>query len=355
MGGSGGGGSSGEVGFPAYMETIHNDWLDQTGVDNINDSITDVMNAMLGSSPWTALSAYDPDADITAYEAAITAFAAILAGITDTTDWAALFTQADTSIGAHPTLAVADKSVADMAGVGGITEAVIVADGTAFANRLDDEITTKVLPRFEGGMRDINAVVSSAFVLGRSIIEGFRDREVAKHDSEIRLAAMHKNADIDLEEGKANLVKDVEVASMNLGKDVEVGKTNSTIEANYSNMYVSAANQMLNLMLNRINWEAAYVHTVVESKRIKIVAKKEQTDMDADIDKRDALWDAEVFQYGANLLGSIGSGVVKPDKPSLTQSVIGGAMTGAAAGGMATGTPQGAAAGAVLGAASAFL
>lgn len=295
MGGSGGGSSSGEIGFPAYMETIHSDWLDNTGVDTISDSMTDVMNTMLGGSPWTLLSAYDPDADITAYEAAITAFAAILAGISDTVDWAALYTQAEASIGA-------------------VSNALIVADEAAFATMIDDQITTEVLPRFEGGMRDINAVVSSAFVVGRSIIEGFRNRDVAKHGSALRLEAA----------------------------------------VNDKNLYVNAANQMLTLMLNRVNWEAAYVHTVVESKRIKIVAKKEQTDMDADIDKRDALWDAEVFQYGANLLGSIGSGVVKPDKPSQLQSMLGGAMTGAAAGGM-VGGPHGAAAGAVIGAASAFL
>ena len=52
MGGSsGGGGGSGRVSYPSYMETVHNDWLDATGTDTIEISVTQVMDAALGSSP----------------------------------------------------------------------------------------------------------------------------------------------------------------------------------------------------------------------------------------------------------------------------------------------------------------
>ena len=67
-------------------------------------------------------------------------------------------------------------------------------------------------------------------------------------------------------------------------------------------------------------------------------------------------WDMEVFQYGSNVLGAIGGGVLIPRQPSQMQSMIGGALTGAAAGGIASGgNPLAIGAGAVLGAASAFL
>jgi len=85
-----GGGSSGAVSYPGYMETIHNDWLDNTGLDTITSSITDIMDTAQGASPWGAQAPYDPDADIAANQAVLTAFVAILAGITDTTSWAAL-------------------------------------------------------------------------------------------------------------------------------------------------------------------------------------------------------------------------------------------------------------------------
>jgi hypothetical protein len=317
-GGSGGGGGagSGAIDYPDYMERIHEDWLDDTGTDTISDSVTSVMSSALGSSPWSGETAYDPDTDITAWETAISDFATILAGLSDTVDWAALYTQAETSI--------PDADIA------GITETEITDDVDAFSDQIDDEITTKVLPRFQAGMRDINAVMSSAFVLGEAIIEGFRDRDVAKHNSALRLAAAEINSKIDSERVQVRL---------------------------------KASEIMKEMMTNRVSWEQAYAQMVAESRRIKIVAKKEETDMQLKIDEMDALWDLEVFQYGANLLAAIGGGTAstKADKPSMGASMIGGAMTGAAAGGMIAGASKGTIAnpvgiigGAILGAASAL-
>jgi len=302
----GGGGGSGVVDYPDYMETIHGSWLDNGGSDTATNSVTDAINSAYGSSPWSGETAYDPSADITAYEAAITAFAAILAGITDTTDWAALYTQAIASVE-----------------VDGITDDDIDDDVDAFADVLDDEITAKVLPRFQAGMRDINAVVSSAFVIGQAIIEGFRDRDVAKHGTELRVAA-----------AKANLLKDVEVEKIRM----------------------NGAQQMLHLMLQRISWEESYMKTVIEGKRIKIVAEKEETDINLKIGEKDGLWDLSVFQYGANVLAAIGGGTSGTnEEPSMMQSMLGGAMGGAAMGAMVGGGVPGAVIGGVLGAASAFL
>jgi len=61
--GGGGGGGSGEVDYPDYMKVIHNDWLDNTGLDTLTSSITDIMEVAQGGSPWTTQAAYDPDAD----------------------------------------------------------------------------------------------------------------------------------------------------------------------------------------------------------------------------------------------------------------------------------------------------
>ncbi len=300
----GGGGGSGAVDYPAYMKTVHGNWLDSGGSDSLVLSVTAAMNAAHGSSPWISHDAYDPDADITAYFATLADFQAIIAGISDTADWVTLYNQAVATI--EPA-----------------TDAVIDADVAAFADRLDDELTTKVLPRFRAGMRDINAVVSSSFVIGQGVIEGFRTRDVAKHASGLRMQ----------------------------------------ITADRTRQYMEATNSMLQLMMQRISWEETYAKTFIEAKRIKIVAKKEQHKEDAEFDHSDALWDLEVFQYGANLLASIGGGTAQPGKqPSMAQSMIGGALSGAAAGGMIAGASGGAIAGpvgigvgAALGLASGFL
>ena len=325
-GSSGGGGSSGAVSYPAYIQTIHSKWLDASATDVLTVTMVDAMNAAHSNSPWTVYSAYDPDADIAAYEAALAAFAAILAGVDVEVDWAALYAQAETSID-------------DFVDVGGITEAVIVADVSAFSNQLDSEITTKVLPRFRRGMQDINAVVSSAFPIGTSIIEGFRNREVAKHNSAIRLNAADKNADIKL--GNVKLHNEIK------------------------QMRLSSTEQMLRLMTQHIEWREGYTKIFLEGKRIKIVAKSEETVQNSKFDESDALWDLEVFQYGANLIAAPSGGTATPGTgakgPSTMQSAIGGALSGAVAGAKigslfpGVGTTAGAGIGLVLGAATAFL
>lgn len=312
--GSSGGGSSGAVSHSAYLEKVHNDWLDATGTDSIEKSITEVMDSALGSSPWTGKAAYNPDVPIAAYEAAMAAFRALLSGISDTAAWNSFFTQASASLGAASS----------------ISDAAIVADVAAFAGDLDDDIVAKVLPRYRRGMQDINSVVSSAFAIGESVIEGFRLKAIAKHDSELR---------------------------------VEAAKLNATMVTENKRLILEGSGQILRLMLQRIAFESEYARMSVESNRIKIVAKKEQTDQDDTIDEQDALWDLEVFQYGSNVLAGIAGGTSgnKLKAPSKTASVIGGAMTGAAAGAMvgaeygSAGGPYGAIIGAVLGAAAGFL
>ncbi len=291
----GGGSSSGKVGFPAYMETLHGKWLDSEASDILTTSMVDAMEGAIGSSPWGVITAYDPDSDIADWKTAMDNFRVFLTGLDDAIDWAALYTQANSSID-------------------GIIEADIAQSISDFADQLDDEIETKVLPRYRRGMQDINAVVSSAFPIGEALIESFRGRDVARHSSSVRLNLMDRK----------------------------------------STLILAGTEQMIKMYLTRIGSEDTYVRNVVESNRIKIVAKSEQISADSKIDESDALWDLEVFQYGGNLLGAIGSGVVKPGKgPSQAQSVIGGAMQGAAAGAMIP--VVGPILGGILGAASGLL
>jgi len=60
---------------------------------------------------------------------------------------------------------------------------------TEFAADLDARLISEVLPRFNSGMRDINAVQSSAFVIGRALIEENQDRQVAKFSADMHSKA----------------------------------------------------------------------------------------------------------------------------------------------------------------------
>jgi hypothetical protein len=54
------------------------------------------------------------------------------------------------------------------------------------ADLLDDDITERELPRFETGMRDMNAVMSSSFVTGRSLIETARLKALARFSADLQ-------------------------------------------------------------------------------------------------------------------------------------------------------------------------
>ena len=338
-GSGGGGGAAGDVDYPDHMKNFHKQILDHNNVDVMTSSLVDIMDAAVGSSPFAALTAFNPDTDITAYETAVSGFDTIIAGIDEEVDWDSFFTQVETSVGTlAPVTSIPDLDIDDY----------VDDDVDAFSDQLDDEVTSKVLPRFEGGMRNIGAVLSSAFVIGESLIEGFRTRDVAKHGSALR---------IDLG------VKNDELNAMIAKENARIAMENNRAAIEIKRLHLDGASQILRFALARYSWEESYARMVVEARRIKIVAKKEETDTNRLIDEADARWDLGVFQYGANMLASISGGTMIPREPerNVTASTLGGAMSGAAAGAMVgaqTGAvtgPQGAVIGAVLGAAIGYL
>ena len=284
MGGSGGGSSSGKISYPAYLQSTHNDWLDHTGVDTITSSVVDFMNAGQGNSPWTGQAAYDPDADITAM---ITAEDSLQDLVTLLSNGTTL----DTLISS-----VLDESRIDDA----VDE---------YAADLAARLTAEVIPRFERGMQDINAVSSSAFVIGRALIEEGQDRQVAKYSADLHMRVFSEDA--------------------------------------------------LRVIQMKLEYQKFASHMLTDIYRMRISAKVDENQVEMEIDDKDARWDIELFQYGGNLIAAIGGGTMVPKdtSPSKIQSAIGGAMSGAVAGAMigAAGGPIGMAGGAFIGAASALL
>lgn len=281
----GGGGGSGAITYPAHINTAHQQWLNHTGADTVNTSLTDIMNTSFGNSPWVGYSAYNPDADLIGMIAA-----------PDTLQ--TLVTLLSTGTGL-------DTLISDILDHTRVDDAA-----TEYAADLDARLTGEILPRFQAGMRNINAVVSSAFVIGRALIEENQDRLADKFNADIHLKSFGDDA--------------IRVVGMKLEYQKQVA-------------------QML-----------------AEIYRVRIVAKKEELETNIRIDESDALWDFEIYQYAANLLAAPGGGTVVPQvkQPNAERSMIGGAiggaMTGAASGAM-IGGPPGAAIGGLLGAASAFI
>ncbi|RLI52544.1 MAG: hypothetical protein DRP09_17710, partial [Candidatus Thorarchaeota archaeon] len=246
------------------MEDMHKDWLNGNETDTLgSENITALMAAAIGASPYASVTAYDPESELAAMLTGLSDFDTVIDGIDGDGDWENAITAVQTKLEADVFEDVTSFIVSP-------NTTYIDNDVDAFADKLDNQIESTVLPRFQAGMRDINAVISSAFVIGEALIEEGRDAEVAKHASGLRMTAM----EIDSRNNEL-LLKD---------------------ELHKREMIKSEGSRVLDLDMAKVEYEKAYLMALAEIRRMRIVAYKEEHDMNVSLDKRDSLWDLEVFQ-----------------------------------------------------------
>jgi len=298
----GGGQGSGKVEYPQYLQNVHMDWLANIApggtdpVDKVEVSIVDVMNAALGASPFTGFSAYNPDIALADALSQIELYT----NLDPLTEYSTALTPLKTATTFVDTYLMNTDSTSKL------NDLI-----NAYSSQLDADLVSKTYPRFDRGMQDINAVMSSAFVVGRALLEAEKERNVARFAAELYLQNYNRRADIILQAADFQL-------------------------------RVFAAKESFLRMASQI---------AIEYARIKIVAKKEQQDQNAHFEEQDALWDLEVFNHGGRLIAAIaGAAAAKIPTHNKTMSSIGGAMSGVAMGAaMTAGNPIGAGVGGILG------
>jgi len=298
----GGGGSSGQVGFPTYMEDIHHNWLDgYTGFDpsygSIDLSMIEAMNNALGNSPYVSATAYDPDTDLDAMDTAIEAFNTVVDAIAVEDDYAtysdAVQTQVDSVISTT------------------YIDAEIAAYGAVLDAEYDDD-----LAKLQSGARDIGVSMSSGFTIAGADLLAKKERALTEFGSKLYVE----------------------------------------LERHRNDMITQGVQLVFQAHLQRVQFEGDVARMTADANRIRIVAKGEQTREDYGYDEKDGKWDAEVFQYAANLMAAPSGGTALPGdtshRMSTGQSVLSGAMSGAAIGTMikpGMGTGIGAGVGALAG------
>ena len=266
--GGGGSGGTGQVSYPAYMETIHSTWL--TDVDGY-------MDAAIGNSPFTAATAYDPDTDLTAIDTAIAAFNTVVDAISVATDYASYSTAVKNQV---------DNNV--------ISTTKVDADIAAYAAVLDsdyDDLVTKL----QSGMRDIGAGMTSSFVVAQADLYAKKERDITEFGKRLYVEA----------------------------------------ERQRNEMITQGVSLVFSSHLQRVQLEGDVARLTADAKRIRIVAKSEETKENYDYDEIDAKWDLDMVAYGGNMLAAIGGGTTSASSGkglSKTQSALSGAMAGAAIG-----------------------
>ena len=182
----------------------------------------------------------------------------------------------------------------------------------AEAELMNDDIDASILPRFQTGMRDINSVMSSSFVIGKAVILDGRGKSLDKFSAELK----YRLIPVVTDRWKAHL-----------------------------------------------GWNKDVVTTYAEIMKLYYSAKMDTDDFNYSMDAKDKLWPFTVLEYDRAALGALqGATTTTSDVAgaSKTQKAISGALAGAAMGGYlaaetAMGGPVGAGVGALLGLGSALL
>lgn len=239
----GGGGASGATDYPGYVKMTHAEFLyNGSSIDGVialdaGKDVTSLLNTYITNNPWIGQVAYDGASYVSA----------MLTGL-------------------NSAISNIDAKISEM-------ETYLESLSTT------DQIEIEI-GQFDVGMRNINMVHSSAFVLGRQMIA-------------------------------SSLVKEK----------------------------LAIKQTILNLYTEK---ELKIATFKAEFNRIALVAGKEQHDFNIEMDHQEALWAFELYQKAANVLAAACGGTTSTGVkgPSTISTVLGGGLSGAAAG-AAIGTAMG--------------
>lgn len=157
---------------------------------------------------------------------------------------------------------------------------------SAEAALMEDDIEANVLPRVQTGMRDINSVIASSFVIGRTLIENARIKALEKFRAEL----------------KYNLIP--------------VVKERWTAH---------------------LDWNKNVVCTYAEILKFFISARIDVDEVNYSFAAKNLLWPFTVMEYQRAALGALQGAVTTTTDAAGTSTVgkvIGGALSGAATGAM---------------------
>ena len=339
-------GSGGGVGYsvvPAHIATSHAtvmmgegafggllNWADVSVGDYdanpsalrflIEKGITDA-----GGNPFEGVSAYVPDEQLDEARSLFSNFRSRLDTIDPEGNWTTFFDAAFTKAG--EILPTIDRDALLLAAVnrGDVKTVMKAATDAIDTGALDDSVDSyrrrslrqhlRSVNRFAGGMADVNAVHSSAFILGLANLEG--DYEMSVEDYRTRASV-------------ALIGQALSLFMSSYQKLVDDMTRKQIVNASFAQ---SEAQRMLAIQSDLLRLESSYAAQGFDLSKMNIVAKVDEQSGNLEYDVKSAVWDLELFQMVGNLISSSTGAVVQnAGKPSKAQSAIGGVLSGAGAG-----------------------
>lgn len=383
----GGGGSqpSGASDYPGYMKNFHQKLLEGNGVVGFNQSMKTLLNAAWMASPYDGESAYDPattpkkangtDPDAfspielmnTRYETTEIAVGAL----DPKNDWASFVDKVITKYTSFGDIDFLDSLSTELGNITSVANSIISSLGTAnirngakaiatglpttdiitainnlingapissAVSAFENSKSTRFLrsvSRFAGGMADINAVMSSSFIMGLALMESEFQNEIDAYEAQLRLQLYSSLTDAYVKiygSAAQEMLSTYGQTAMRIALGYVQAQINRTMAkdgflSQQTNLIAQLQGAKMNLMSDITKMRA-------EIEKLKVIMLKERDDRNIDLDVRDALWDLEVTAFANNTLGAIaGASTIRtPGSLSTASSALSGALSGAAMG-----------------------
>lgn len=295
-GGSSSGSSEATIRYAPYLESAHSRLLDHGGSDEPLMSFIDAFNVAINKSPYDSYGQIDVDEG---YFGMRTDDPSISYEIKNFPSLWDMFGKFVGGLDVHDLWGQVYEDV--------IRGPEIENAVNAQSAMLQDEIDTTVIPKFIAGMRDINSVQATTFVIGKSIIQDAHIKSINSFAAKIRIQALA-------------------ISNEQWAKHLE--------------------------------WNQSVISTFSEMFKLYYASKMDMDRVNLEYQAKDNMWNINLFESARGFLGSMAGSAASasPNEPSQGSKAIGGALAGAAAGfQLSKGNPVGAAVGGVLGLAASFL
>ncbi len=342
-GSSGGGGTAGgKIDYPKYIKRTHRHMLMGSGYkfgDSGGDEWKDIniptgilrdiyavhtqyagftntfgtTNADDSANPYFSALPYDPNIELTASQEMFEEFYDLVRELSNVTNWQEFIDKADAKLNTTTNLnwgtildTVRDEADATVLSDDAIGGAVDAFD-TRSRQRMNKEIA-----ELRAASADIGSVMSSSFTLGEALIRASSMQRTAEFSSDLERESYRER-----------------LAFIGKGVDQAIG-----VEISREQILNTASMDMSRIMAITLGTRQNAAQLQADINRMKIVARKEETDRELDIDVKSQLWDMKLWEMAGNVLASIaGASTIRKAEgdESSSYSALGGALSGAAA------------------------
>lgn len=330
----GGGGSTGQVDFPDYMEDVHKDWLGHVlgSPTTIGTDLIAVMDAALISNPLAGLT-YDPyTTEIAEVKSEYGLYNASVDALGAENDWDSIVDNAVAKVDQAGVLQEVDIDTL-IANVKINTSAVLEDVVKASLETLDDNVLldaveqfirtrqrdrARLRTRYKAAMSNLGAERSSAYALGLALLEIDFERETGEFQQRLELQTYQQGLQVYVQMFVHEISSRIRLELIN--------------KESRDRMLLQGVQQTLQYKQFVFQLKQGLVQLLQEIHRISFVMDQEYISSTAELDWKHDSWDFEVYNNGIAVLGGIGGGQFVPNSPSKAASTLGGALQGAGTG-----------------------